>query len=208
MPICFQRYRAWQKHRNFSHRGKWYTLLCTTFGKESWSWSWEGKFSSPSAYGVIRGTISDRFSTVIVISAAWLSGIDLNGEMHYLGQTTTGSDFWHCILALQRQRSLTLSVPYLPVLAKFAIYGASQGPGSEGELFFLHVPVSRVSWPLPFNRGHWRSLALGDFSGESDAILFWNVTRHNYCSIKLPKNASFVQKWRGYAPFNFHFVTI
>ena len=135
MPICFQRYRAWQNRRNVSHRGKWYTLLCTTFGKESWP----GKFSSPSAYDVIRGTISDRFSTVIVISAAWLSGIDLNGEMHYLGQTTTASDFWHCILALQRQRSLTLSVPYLHVLAKFAIYGASQGPGSEGEFFSFYT---------------------------------------------------------------------
>ena len=40
--------------------------------------------------------------------------IDLNGEMCYLRHTRAASDFWDCILALQRSRSLTLTTPYRP----------------------------------------------------------------------------------------------
>ena len=73
-----------------------------------------------------------------MISAACLIVIDLNGEMRYLDQTRTASDIASCS-SKAKATDFNRPIPtYLPVVTKFAIYGASRGPGSE-YIFFTHT---------------------------------------------------------------------
>ena len=108
---------------------------------------WPGQFRSRSC-DVRRGTTSDWFSTEIVIYAACLIVIELNGEMRYLGQARTASDFSHRILALQRPRwSLTLTVQYLlggSDLCNFCFENACSQPLSDA--FLTLITMSSRNW--------------------------------------------------------------
>lgn len=133
------------------------------------------------SHDIIKWISISLFSTEILFSVTKLAAIDWNGGMRDLGQKTTISDLWYCILNFRWQTEvMTLAEPMLAYNGLIS--------GLWGFLMswyrvcscFSHWPVYRAFSPFPVCVHQGLSLPPGGFSDEGDVVPFRDVIRDKY----------------------------